>query len=384
MTAASFSVVVRQDALTAAAKGWREVPALALDTEFLRERTYYPRPSLIQISDGSSNWLLDLLALEDLSPLAKILAAERPYLVIHAAGGDLEVLRHVFGSLPRSLVDTQVAAVFAGVGRSLSYQALVREILEIDLAKDQTRTNWMTRPLTPEQLSYAAQDVAYLLPLEESLRERLLDMGRWDWVLEDCRRLLDGAGETLDPHHAYQRIRGAGRLDRRQLGALKLLAAWRDEQARARDLPRGFVIRDAALLALARKGPRTMAELKRVSGLDPKQARRDAPAWLQVLDQARALPEDDLPPKAGHGRPPARVQRLQDRLRDLVLARAQDLDLPADILAPKSTLQGLALAAERDEGDEDLTQSSLFQGWRREQIGQDLLDILQSYRGSPG
>ena len=377
MISIPFTVVVRQDEMVAASRSWRQARALALDTEFVRERTYYPRPALIQVSDGLDIWLLDLVALEDLSPLRDVLFSEEACPILHAAAGDLEVLYHLFGSLPRSLFDTQVAAVFAGVGRSLSYQALVRELLGIEVEKNQTRTDWVARPLTPEQLAYAAEDVAHLLSLEQMLRDRLQNLGRWEWCQEDCRSLLTMSRFELDPGDAWEKIKGSGRLAQRQLAALRSLAAWREETARLRDLPRGFVIRDAALLDLARHRPTSPSELRRVPGLDRRKVRRDGARWLAAIGEAESTPVDDLPPVATRGRPPRRVQQLKERLRDRVQARADALALPADLLAPRAVLHTLALAA---DGDRPLQLPKELAGWREGQVGGELLETARRFR----
>jgi len=269
-------------ALAAAARHWLAAPALALDTEFVRERTFFPRLGLVQVADGEAIYLLDPLAVRDLSPLVDVFHAAGTLKVLHSASEDVEVFHRAVGAVPAPLFDTQVAAGLAGIGTSLGYQRLVAALLAIELPKGETRTDWLARPLSPAQVWYAAEDVACLLPLYERLRRELADLGRLDWALADSAALLDTSRLDGDPELAYRRLRGAGRCNRRQLGVVRALAAWRDREARRRDLPRGFLLRDEALLTLATRQPATIEELRRIPGLRSRggrPARRRRASW---------------------------------------------------------------------------------------------------------
>ncbi|HEV7516781.1 MAG TPA: ribonuclease D, partial [Thermoanaerobaculia bacterium] len=196
-------------ALAAAAAGWSGVQALALDTEFVRERTFFPRLGLVQVSDGHAAYLVDPLAIADLAPLAATLRAPGTIKVLHSASEDLEVFQRSLSAVPEPLFDTQIGAALAGVGASLGYQKLVATVLGVELGKGETRTDWLARPLSPAQRSYAAEDVAYLLPVYERLRAELLRLGRFDWALADSAALLAGLTRLdEDPESAYLRIRG--------------------------------------------------------------------------------------------------------------------------------------------------------------------------------
>jgi ribonuclease D len=358
-------------ALRAAAERWLAAPALALDTEFVRERTFFPRLGLIQVNDGEAIYLLDPLAVRDLAPLAAVCRAAGTLKVLHSASEDVEVFYHAIGVVPAPLFDTQVAAGLAGLGTSLGYQRLVAALLGLELPKGETRTDWLARPLSPRQLAYAAEDVAYLLPLYERLRQELTALGRLDWALEDSAALLDTSRLEADGGAMYRRVRGAGRLGRRQLGVLRALAAWRDGEARRRDLPRGFVLRDEVLLELAVRQPATAEELRGVSALEPQQAARDGAAWLELIREALALADDELPPEPW--RPPgsAAPRELEQRLRAVVRERAAALGLPPELLAPRRAVDAVLRSALSDA--EPRLPRDLGAGWRRAVVGEALL-----------
>jgi ribonuclease D len=361
---------IRTDAaLAAAAERWVQAPVLGLDTEFVRTNTFYHRLGLIQVSDGATSWLVDPLAARDLSPLAAVFRSPGVK-VLHSASEDIEVFYRALGALPEPLFDTQIAGALAGAGAFLSYQRLVAAYLGVELAKEETRTDWLARPLSPGQLAYAAEDVAYLVPLHERLMDDLEALGRLSWVQEDSAALLDTSRFQEDDEAAYLRIKGAGRLDRRQLGALQALASWREKEARRRDLPRNFVLKEALLLDLAVRRPREERDLRRLPGFDVRQAARDGATWLQLLEEAAERPESELPPRIS-GKPfsPA-AREVETRLRDKVKERAAELNVPPEILAPRRALDAL-LRLNLGKPDPRLPRE--LEGWRRQVIGEDLL-----------
>lgn len=364
--------------LARAARAWVAVPALAIDTEFVRERTFFHRLGLIQVSDGSAAYLVDPLTVGELGPVVEVFRA--PVVkVLHSGSEDIEVFYHGLGTLPAPLFDTQVGAALAGLGPSLGYGRLVAEMLGVELFKQETRTDWLARPLSEAQRAYAAEDVAYLLPVYERLRARLAELGRLDWAFEDSAALLDTSRFEEDPERAYLRVKGAGRLDRRQLVVLRALAAWREREARRRDLPRRFVLKEDLLLALATRRPTTSRELERLPSLDRRQGARDAATWLEIVREAAALPERELPPPIQRLPFSPAVKDLSAQLRELAARRAAELALPTEVLTPRRTLDALiasALAGPEPRLPEDLT------GWRREVIGEALLEATRA--AAPG
>lgn len=357
-------------ALAAAARSWKGLSALGLDTEFVRERTFYHRLGLIQVSDGRANYLIDPLEVRDLGPFIEILQAPETVKVLHSASEDVEVFHRGLGALPAPLFDTQVAAALAGVGATLSYQKLVAALLGQEIPKGETRTDWLARPLSEAQLAYAAEDVEFLLPAYRELRRRLEELGRLDWALEDSAALLDTGRFEEDFDAAYLRIKGWGRFGRRQLGALQLLAAWREQEARRRDLPRNFVLREALLLDLAARQPKTPKELQALPFYDADQAARDGAVWMDLLRQAAGRADDELPQLQDRVAFSPAVRELEQRLRDRVKERALELGLPPEVLAPRRLLTSLLMSTLTHEAPRLPRE---LRGWRRAVIGEDLL-----------
>ena len=363
----AYTLVETSDSLAEASRQWAEAAVVGLDTEFVRTNTFFHKLGLIQVSDGRTSWLVDPVAVGDLSPLTEVFRSPGVK-VIHSASEDIEVFYRFLGALPEPLFDTQIAGAFAGAGAFLSYQKLVALYLGIELAKEETRTDWMARPLSPAQLAYAAADVAFLIPLHERLRRDLESLGRLSWAVEDSAALLDTSRFEEDAETAYLRVKGAGRLDRRQLAVLRTLAAWREREARRRDLPRSFVLKEDLLLALATRRPKEAEDLRRLPALDPRQASRDGAVWLPLIEEAEGLPEAELPPRiAGKPFSPA-ARALENRLRERVREKAASLGLAPEILAPRRILDALLrLTAGKSRLPREL------QGWRREVIGEELL-----------
>ncbi|HYO15884.1 MAG TPA: ribonuclease D [Thermoanaerobaculia bacterium] len=364
-----YTLVETGGALAELARQWAQAPALGLDTEFVRTNTFFHRLGLIQVSDGRTSWLVDPVAVGDLSPFVEVFRSPGVK-ILHSASEDMEVFYRAFGVLPEPLFDTQVAAALAGAGAFLSYQKLVAAFLGVEISKHETRTDWMARPLSSAQLAYAAEDVAFLIPLYERLRQELSALGRFSWAFEDSAALLDTSRFEEDPEAAYLRVKGAGRLERRQLGALQRLAAWREREARRRDIPRSFVLKDDLLLALATRQPKTVRDLQKLPSYDARQGSRDAATWLQILEENAGRPESDLPPRIA--RPPhsPAIRDLENRLREAVRRKAAVLDIPPEVLAPRRILDAL-LRLTVGKGDPRLPRE--LEGWRRDVIGEDLL-----------
>ena len=369
-------------ALERAAREWEGLAAVALDTEFVRERTFFPRLGLLQICDGRASFLVDPLAIRDLAPLTALLGAAATVKVLHSASEDVEVLYRALAMVPAPLFDTQVASGLAGRGPSLSYQRLVQELLGVELPKGETRTDWLARPLSPAQRAYAGADVAWLLPLHERLRRDLAAADRLGWALEDSAALLDTARFTPDPDAAYLRLKGAGRLGRRQLAVARQLAAWRDREARRRDLPRSFILRDELMLDLALRQPATEEELRRVPTFDNGQAARDGACWLELIRQAGTLTEDELPALPWRLPDSAAARDVERRLRELVRERAAKLALPPEALASRRTLDALLRSAYTGGAQPRLPRE--LAGWRRQVVGEDLLRELAAAPPSSG
>jgi len=334
-------------------------PTLGLDTEFVRDRTWFPRPGLLQISGGERVWLFDLVALAGndsfRTALAGLLNDPGTVKILHSVGEDLEVLDRIAGTLPEPLFDTQRAAAMLGWPLQIRYESLAGELLGIEFAGGLARNDWCKRPLPEAWLSYAADDVIGLPAMHEILRGRLEAKGRLAWLEEDCARLIASTGTQPPPLH---RIRGAAGLDDTALERLNRLAEWRDAEARRRDLPRGFVVRDETLLALARAGRAALAGDEPVP-MPPKR-------FVGRIERLLAAPPDLDFRRAPELQPlePAQrdeIKQLQQRVKQV----AAELGLEPAVIASRRELTRLVRGARCD----------WLSGWRGE-----LLPALREQR----
>ncbi|HAL29945.1 MAG TPA: ribonuclease D, partial [Coriobacteriia bacterium] len=242
-------------------------PVVAVDTEFMRERTYYARLCLVQLGTAEESFVVDAVALEGkLEPLARLLTAPHVVKVVHAGSQDVEILLRATGSTVAPVFDTQVAATLAGFPVQVGYAQLVKDLLGVHVDKSDTFTDWAARPLTPEQVEYAEADVRYLPQVYERLHERLEREGRLAWLAEDFERLADPQTYEVDPREQYRRVKRASSLDRRSLAVLRELAAWRETEAQRRDTPKRWLISDGSLGGIARRTPGSTAGLPGVRG----------------------------------------------------------------------------------------------------------------------
>ena len=220
----------------------REFDAIAVDTEFLRERTFHPRLCLVQIATPAESVAVDPLVIDDLSPLAELMADESVTKVFHACSQDMEVMLHTVGVLPRPIFDTQVAAAFLGERQQISYGALVQTFCGVSLPKTESLTDWSRRPLTDKQIEYAIDDVKYLIVAYTEMMSRLRELGRVDWVLDELRPLADESHYRADRHEAFRKVKRINSCSRHQLGIARELAAWREDRAERRNIPRKWVM----------------------------------------------------------------------------------------------------------------------------------------------
>jgi ribonuclease D len=340
-----------------------ELPALArelashewigVDTEFLRERTFFPKLCLLQIKAGRHIYCVDTLRIGSLDPLMPALTAAPVRKVIHAARQDLEAVYLTGRRVISPVFDTQIAAGCTGRKPQVGYAELVKTLLEVTVPKGQTRTDWSKRPLTREQLEYAADDVLYLGDVASLLTEQLRSLQREHWVTEDCLALEDMRLYEPDPAQAWARLRGVAQLAPAARARAKTIAIWREQEARERDLPRAWILSDAALFSIAQS--------------DGVHSLNDAlAAKLSAALEASSESPPDLEPGMDL-RPTPEQKALIERLAKIVDARAAELQVSAEILAPRGELKALAMGR-RD--------AHALSGWRREEIGSRLLEAI--------
>ncbi len=345
---------------------------VCVDTEFMRESTYYPELCLIQIADDKEAAAIDPMAPGiDLKPLLDLLVENHDVLkVVHAGGQDIEIVYNLTGKTPFPLFDTQVAAMALGQGEQIGYSNLVDSWLGIAVDKGARFTDWARRPLDARQIEYAIGDVTHLSKIFPKMLERLRKTGRGVWLDQEMERLGDIANYANDPDLAWKRVRISGRKPE-VLGRLKALARWRELEAQAKDLPRGRIVKDETLGDMAGHPPRKQADLARVRGLSATWAGNDIGGRLMAaIEGAQPLGDDELPPrddrKPGLGKEGSLVA---DLLKLLLKIRSRDIDVASKLLARTDELEALAAGVR--------TGLPMLEGWRFDQFGRDALDLVE-------
>ena len=346
----------------------RGAPYIAVDTEFLRERTYYAQLCLVQVAYGDHAAAIDPLARGlDLSPLKALLLDPGIVKVFHAATQDLEIFFQKLGQVPSPVFDTQVAASACGLGEQPGYAALVRDLLGLEIDKASQNTNWSLRPLQPRQITYAIGDVTHLCRVYERLVADLERTGRRSWVASEMAHLTDASRYAVDPENAYRRIRIRG-AKRKDLAILRAVAAWRERTAIERDLPRPWVLHDDAIGEIALHAPETREDLARVRALKEPFARSpDGAAVLAAVQEALAMPPEQWP-TLPERRPPLKGHEpLVALFQALLRLRCEAHDVAMNMVASREDLDRLAT-----EDDPDVP---ALTGWRRVVFGDDALAL---------
>ncbi|MCY3871687.1 MAG: ribonuclease D [Gemmatimonadetes bacterium] len=360
------------DALETLVNRALNAPCVGIDTEFVWEQTYYPRLGIIQVGLAENDChLIDAVTLSDLSPLGTLLSDPHTVKILHDAQQDLWILRRITNAIPCNIFDTRCVAGFAGLSSNLSLGNLLRMCLNIQLPKTETRTDWLRRPLSDKQLAYALDDVRYLPALREHLLTDIHRRDRENWLAEELRQYdIAKLYDDRAPEEQYTRIKGMGRLSRRDMAIVRELATWREEKARQVDRPRNRVISDDAIVQIARRKPRSIQSLKRLRGISRATINQYGNSLLNAVQRGLAIDEKNCPPIS----PPVRPDPFEDARLDLAMAflRGQCLSEGIDI----------AMVASRSEVKEfispqkNATNNPLHTGWRREFLGADLTALL--------
>jgi ribonuclease D len=357
----------------------REHGRVGIDTEFMSEGRYRALLCLGQVvvdgDDGEAQILIiDALDRTDPSPLAHVLADPSVEVVLHAGRQDVAILRRSWNTELTNIFDTQIAAGFAGASAQAGYANLLGAILGRRVGKTASYTRWDARPLTAEQLSYAADDVAHLLELTDELQGRLTESGRLAWAREECRR-LQSATDERDPDTAWERLPRVSQLDPRARAVARELAAWRERTASAEDRPVGSVLGDPPLVELAKRQPSNLRGLEQIRGLHPSGLRRRGPAIIDTIATGREAPP--IPREPARERSEPGDAPLIALAEALLRARALEAGLAYELLASRSELEQIVGAARRGEPEPDVR---TLGGWRRELVGADLRDVLDGRR----
>ncbi|WP_110992460.1 ribonuclease D [Pseudomonas sichuanensis] len=352
-------------------QSWRELPFVALDTEFMRVDTFYPKAGLIQVGVGEHAYLIDPLLIGDWQPLAELLDDTAVVKVLHACSEDLEVLLRLTGKLPQPLFDTQLAAGYLNIGFSMGYSRLVQEVLGLELPKGETRSDWLQRPLSDTQVSYAAEDAVHLAELFSALRPKLSD-DKYAWVLEDGAELVAALRREVEPETLYRDVKLAWKLSPQQLAVLRELCAWREREARSRDVPRNRILKEHSLWPMAKGQPGNLPALGKIEEMHPRTIRQDGEFLIQLIKRAAGLPAEQWPQRLPEPLP-IEAAGILKRLRAIGQAEGERLQIAPELMLRKKTLEAL-LKSGYPDGPYQLPDS--LRGWRRERMGQALLDDL--------
>lgn len=374
-----INIIDNNQALIDVCQLFQQAEFLAVDTEFVRTRTLYPKLGLIQISDGEQVALIDPVALEDLSPVWALFTDESLLKVLHACSEDLEVILHHGKVQPKNMLDTQIMMSFLGHGISLGYARMVEHFLHVSLDKSESRTDWTKRPLTEKQLGYAAADVEYLYQLFPTLLSQVEQSGWLHAVKQECNNLIVRKFTPIDESKLYQNVKFSSKLAPAQLNRLKHLAIWRYQQAKRKDLPLGFVAKDPTLIALAIFDPKSVDDMASLEGVDKQDVRYKGKVMLSILQEAKKTPLDEYP------QPTARLdlqpgyKQIFKKLKSFLTNISDEANIGMENLASKKQInQYLSWYYQTDKNDKLNQQVDLLQGWRAEILADRLTQFTNN------
>ncbi len=368
--------ITTKPALDALCDELRSSRTIALDTEFVGEDSFVPKLELIQVATASRSAVIDFPAVQAdgaLDLFWELVCDQNVEKVVHAGRQDLDLFALHAGQIPKPFFDTQIAAAMLGYGAQVAYANLVQRIHGTKLAKAHTFTNWSARPLSKDQIAYAAEDVQFLLPIHAHLQKKLSSLGRLEWVREEFARLETVVGEkSREPQDRYQRIRGWDGLKPKSAAVLRDLAAWRETEARRRNVPRGRVMRDEVLLQLARHPPRGVDELRGLRGLHGSEIDRNGEHLLKLIGLALSSPPSSWPDVPRERKPEPESTGVVELLQAVLKGRAAEAEIAPTLLATTADLQAIVDARERRM----TVDVPLLRGWRYQLVGELLTQVL--------
>ncbi|NKF51574.1 ribonuclease D [Shewanella sp. WXL01] len=365
----TFEYIKTDEQLSELVAQYQQSPLLVIDTEFVRTRTYYANLGLIQAYDGKTLALIDPVAVSDLSCFWQLLTDESIVKLVHSCSEDLEVFAHYGKCQPKPLFDSQIAASMGNMGYGLGYAKLVQQCLDVEIDKGESRTDWMKRPLTNAQLQYAANDVFYLYKLYPQLKQKLEQMGRSEWLFEEGERITQGRLDAPDPETAYLKVKNAFQLTPKQLACLKVLAAWRLQKALSRNLALGFVIKDHALIALAKKQPQSVTALNKLVDLTDHEKRFHGKELVKLITTVdfSDLPEqiDVIALRPGY-------KSTFKQIKNTLVELCEHKQVATEFIASKRLIHEFMLwLFNNKQGETPL----LLSGWRGEVVGSAIDDV---------
>ncbi len=361
--------------IDALAEEARSEGRVAIDAEFIRERSYYPQLALIQVATSTRSVLIDPLDGADLTPIEDLVNDPGTTKILHAASQDLEIFFYRTGKASRNIFDTQIAGALTGFGHQSSYASMVERTTGVLLKKGESYTDWLRRPLSKKQEQYALDDVRYLHQAHDSLKGRLNDAGRLSWALEEMLRYEDLDYFQVSEDQLFRKVKRFGTLDQRGLAVLRELAIFREGEARNRDRPRRSVIADETLVELARSTPKTLDDLSRMRGLHPREAKRSGRDILDVVTAGLAVPAAERPKIAKKERLSPEGEAMVDLLQAVLRALCRAVEVAPPMVANARDVENLV----RDHFADGCagSKSELLTGWRRELVGDELVQFIE-------
>lgn len=359
----------RPDQLPALCEQIQQAAWIALDTEFLREKTYYPKFCLLQIA--TLDWVacVDPIALPDLSTLFEAIYNPAIVKVFHSCRQDLEIFFQITGKLPEPIFDTQIAAPLLGFQDNPGYAMLVSSLLNVNLTKAHTRADWSKRPLNADEIDYAADDVIYLCQIYQMMTQKLTELGRIEWLKQDFTELTNPDHYEVKPEKAWLRIKGQNKLTGKQLSIIQTVAEWRERTAQTEDRPKNWLLRDELLFDLAKLQPETVTDLADVRGISERAVQRYGKELCQLITEAKNRPPIPLTLKDRPAKKTQQQEAILDILTALVRIRAEENELNPTILASRKDLEALLF-----NGDDECP---LLHGWRYAMAGRELVGLLK-------
>mgnify|MGYP001951526588 FL=1 len=366
--------------LQALCQQYSKASVLAVDTEFVRTRTLYPKLGLLQVFDGNTLALIDPIAINDLSPFWQLLADENIVKVLHACSEDLEVFLTSANCKPVNLIDSQIIMSFLGHGLSIGYAAMVEHFTDLKLDKSESRTDWTKRPLSEKQLRYASADVEHLFHIYPKLIEQIEQAGWLNYAKQESQLLIEKKFTAIDENQLYRQLKLAWRLNAKQLNSLKYLAKWRYQQAKTRDLPLGFVVKENTMMSVAANNPQDLSAMNRLDGAEVLDIRHKGKAMLGVLKQAAQVEESDYPQKIQRLDEYPAYKQIFKKVKSFIQAVSDKHNLAVENLASKKQInQFLTWYFDLNEAKEISNNTSSYPdvltAWRKELFG----DLLQSF-----
>lgn len=367
-----FEFITDTHTLSTACSIWQSKSALALDTEFIRTNTFYPVPALIQVYDGEKCTLIDITTIEDLQDLKTLIENPAITKIFHACGEDLEVIDRLLETLPKPLFDTQTAAALLGHGFSVGYSRLVKQVLDQDLPLDESRSDWLQRPLTPKQTEYAILDVFYLYQLYQQFYDVLKDSEKSQWFQACCEEQISNYYNNQVPENYFQRFKNAWRLNSQQQQLLYKLALWRENTARQQNKPRNWIINDKGLYAIALRKPKQISGLQNIEDLHPRSIREYGDEVIALINSNSQITEKhSIPPPL-----PKHVSNLSKSLKQCAQVQAEALNIAPEMLARKKTYQDFIRSGYKNG---KFTLPDELCGWRKDLIGDRFLQLAEQW-----